>query len=316
MNTDNIRESSVLITGASGFIGRYLSDYLKNDSRFFVKKASRQPMDECGSAFYLGISSDYSSFLRDVDVVVHLAAVAHDKNISPEILMELNHDATLNLAKQAASAGVKRFIFLSSVAVNGFCETEAITENSITYPIDNYAFSKSSAEQSLHALSEITAMEVVIVRSPMVYGVGAGGTFYQLLKFIEKGYPLPFGCIHNKRSFVYVENLVDFLTVCLSESSISGKTLLVSDDEVLSTSEFISEICQGFSLNRVELPIPFFLLNLLGRLTGREDQIKRLTSSLWIDSSLSRAVLNWVPPHSFKEAVGRMSAIHSKGESL
>jgi nucleoside-diphosphate-sugar epimerase len=298
----------VLITGYSGFVGSHLLDELK--ANFNIKLLGRAPpkIDCEFLKTSINDSTDFSAILDDLDVVIHVAARAHIMNdISNDPLDEfraVNVRGTINLAKQAAQNGVKRFIFISSIKVNG---EQTSFEMPFTYadkrkPEDAYGLSKSEAEEQLVALSQQTGMEYVFIRPPLVYGKGSKANFSALMKLIVKKVPLPFGAVNgNVRSLVSVYNLIDLIKVCIEHPNASNQTFLVSDGDDLSTNEMVKLMAKVQGVNLWLLPIPVWMLKLLGKLTGKSDIISRLTDSLQVDITHTREALGWAPPYSVEE---------------
>ena len=301
----------ILLTGADGFIGSTLTTRLHECSyvvRAAVRTAlnSRAQQDSGSTALQSIVLSDASTddetkeALEDVQTVVHLAARVHimsDRSASPlHEFRRVNVQWTGRLARLAAAQGVRRFIFLSSVKVNGERTMSPFTEQDPPRPEDPYAMSKWEAEKALAAISSETGIETVIVRSPLVYGPDVRGNFLQLLKVIRCGIPLPFAGIHNQRSLIYRENLADALIRCMQEGGASGKTYLVSDGEDLSTPELIRRLADAMRVRARLWPIPTRLLLCAGRMMGKGAVIGRLVDSLQIDSSKIRRELSWTPP--------------------
>ncbi|MEN8173620.1 MAG: SDR family oxidoreductase, partial [Chloroflexota bacterium] len=309
---------NVLVTGANGFVGTALCEYLEetgdNIQRAIRRKIGNTIKPSEQVVGNIDATTDWFAALHGVDAIVHLAARVHVMNdpISDPLgeFRKVNTEGTINLARQAAAAGVRRFVFLSTIKVNGeksgpgdekksggFCEAD------IPNPADDYAVSKWEAEQALSQISEETGMELVIVRTPLVYGSGVKANFVRLLKWIDKGVPLPLGCIDNRRSLVSLENLVAFLFKCIKEPDAAGETFMVADGEDVSTSELIRRIA-GFMGRRARLvPVPESLLRLGGRLLGKSAEIDRLCDSLQVDITKAKSVLNWEPPLSLDDGL-------------
>lgn len=301
----------ILVTGADGFIGSALTARLQ-ECRYVVRAAvhtAGNPRAQQGSGclpLESTVLSDASTddeiikAFEDVQTVVHLAARVHimsDVSASPlENFRRVNVRWTGRLARLAAVQGVRRFIFLSSVKVNGERTTSPFTEQDPPSPEDPYAMSKWEAEKALAAISTETGIETVIVRSPLVYGPDVRGNFLQLLKVVRSGIPLPFSRLRNQRSLIYRENLADALIRCMQEEGASGQTYLVSDGEDLSTPELIRRLADAMGV-RVRLwPVPARLLLCTGRMMGKGAVIGRLVDSLQVDSSKIRRELSWTPP--------------------
>lgn len=295
----------VLVTGANGFIGKALCSTLSK--KYFVRAATRNISSGCiiSSDEQITISditpkTDWSDALKDVDYVVHLAARVHimnDKVINPlEEFRQVNYYGTINLAKQAAKAGIKRFIYISSVKVNGeITMGKAFREDDHPVPIDPYGISKYEAEMGLHRLSEETNIEVVCIRPPLVYGAGVKANFYNMMIWLKKGFPLPFGSIHNKRSLVSVNNLVDFILTCLEHPSAKNQAFFVSDGNDLSSTELFERVSLAIGTTPRLLVVNEKILEFLFNLMGKKALASRLCGSLQVDISKAKELLNWKP---------------------
>ena len=234
--------------------------------------------------------------------VVHLAARVHvmrDEASDPLAkFREVNTEGTLNLARQAAQAGVKRFVFVSSIKVNGEGRDAAYRETDSPAPEDTYAISKWEAEQGLQQISQETGLEVVILRPPLVYGPGVKANFRRLLDTVARGWPLPLGAIRNRRSLLYLGNFVDAIRVCVEHPAAAGKTFLVDDGQPVSTPDLIRAVAHAMGRPARLLAVPVDALEFAGALLGKQAAVARLTGSLWVDSSLIRTRLGWTPPYS------------------
>lgn len=250
----------------------------------------------------LHAQSDWAAALAGCDTVVHLAArvhVMHDTAADPLVLYRAtNTDATLNLARQAVLAGVKRFVFVSSIKVNGEGRDTAYQETDTPMPEDAYALSKWEAEQGLWRVARETGLEVVILRPPLVYGPGVKANFRRLLDTVTRGWPLPLGAIRNRRSLLYLGNFVDAIRICIEHPAAAGQTFLVDDGQPVSTPELVRAVAHAMGRPARLLPVPIGLLEFGGALLGRRAAVARLTGSLWLDSSLIRTRLGWTPPYS------------------
>ncbi len=293
----------VMVSGASGFVGRALCAHLGQHGHVVVA-AVRRPVGLAGESVVGGIdgATDWTAALADCGAVVHLAArvhVMHDTAHDPLALYRAtNTEATLNLARQAAQAGVKRFVFVSSVKVNGEGRDAPYRETDPPAPEDDYAISKWEAEQGLQQIARSTGLEVVILRPPLVYGPGVKANFRRLLDLVARGWPLPLGAIVNRRSLLYLGNFVDAIRVCLEHPAAAGQTFLIDDGQPASTPELIRAIAQAMDRPARLLPIPPGFLALAGALLGKRAAVERLTGSLWVDSTLIRTRLGWTPPYS------------------
>jgi nucleoside-diphosphate-sugar epimerase len=311
----------MLVTGANGFVGSYLcSELIQRGAR--VRLALRTPSLKQESFDFRVVGqidkqTNWSEALCGVDAVIHLAARVHvmqDESRDPLAEFRLvNVAATENLARQAARAGVKRFVYVSSIKVNGEA-TDGIsqyTELDAPSPKDPYGVSKYEAEQALHRVAAETGLEVVIVRPPLVYGAGVKGNFAQMLKVLTKGIPLPFSSVTNRRSLVYVGNLVDALILCATHPAAAGQTYLVSDGEDISTPDLLRLLGEAMGRPARLLPLPVALLKLAGSLTGKADQVDRLVGSLQIDSGKIRRELGWMPPYTLSQGLRATAEMQS-----
>lgn len=307
----------VLVTGASGFVGGAVVRRLLADATVTVRGAVRRPdalLPAAAERVHVGDladGTDWSHALRDVHAVVHAAArvhVMHDASAEPlGEFRRVNVAGTLELARQAAQAGVRRFVFLSSIKVNG--ERTRIgrpyTARDEPAPADPYGVSKHEAEVGLRALARSSGMEVVIIRPVLVYGPGVRGNFLSLLRIVRTGVPLPLGAIRNRRSVVALENLVDLVVTTLRHPRAANQTFLVSDGVPLSTPALLR--CVGAALGQPVrlLPVPAVLIELGARALGRRELADRLCGSLEVDIAETRTLLEWSPPLTTAEAMGR-----------
>ena len=304
----------ILVTGANGFVGRHLCLALCQQQHKVV--ATVRAVD-CGNdglvqtVFITAIdaNSDWSDALQSVDVVVHLAARVHvmdDQSADPLAeFRRVNVDGSLNLAKQAESAGVKRLIYLSSVKVNGeyTLPGRPFRESDIANPQDAYGLSKLEAEQGLLMIAHQTGMEVVIVRPPLVYGQGVKANFASMMRAVKRGIPLPLGAIHNSRSFVYVGNLVSLITTCIQHAAAANQVFLVSDGDDLSTTQLLQESATALGVKSRLWPMPQRFIEGLAALLGKRDVAQRLCGNLQVDISKARGLLGWMPPISVADGL-------------
>jgi nucleoside-diphosphate-sugar epimerase len=310
----------VVVTGASGFVGSSLSTSLAA-SGFRVRAAVRAgtPAELPGCSGVerailgdISASTGWSSLLTNVDCVVHCAALAHIMHeTAGEALAAyraVNVDGSRRLAEQAAAAGVRRLVYLSSIKVNGekTAHGAPFLCSDTPAPQDAYGVSKWEAEQALWEVSAKTGLEVVVVRPPLVYGPGVKGNLARLLKLVRLGLPLPFSAVQNKRSLIGLDNLVDLLIRCVDHPAAAGQTFLVSDGEDLSTPDLLRHMAAAMNRSPRLFPVPVSLLRLAGGAFGKRAEIDRLVGSLQIDSSHTRRVLGWTPPVSVEEGVRRM----------
>ena len=306
---------TVLVTGASGLVGRRLSHRLVREG-FNVRAAVRcsKPAAILNPQVAVGAidqATDWRQALLDVQTVVHCAArvhVMHDAEADPlGAFRAVNVHGTQNLARQAAAAGVKRFVFISSVKVNGESTQpgHAYTETDAPNPQDAYGQSKFEAEQGLRKIALETGMEVVIIRPPLVYGPGVKANFAALMHAVQRGWPLPLGAVYNQRSLVALDNLVDFIVTCITHPQAANQTFLVSDGQDLSTTALVRGMAQAVGMPARVLPVPVWVLQAGARLLGKGDAVQRLCSNLQVDIAKARTLLGWVPPVSIDEGLRR-----------
>ena len=305
----------VLITGGHGFVGHTLFERLRAEGSDPLK-VSRQALSPGELAVgEIGLTTDWSKAFLDCAVVIHLAArvhVMHDTATDPlTAFRSVNVDGTLNLARQAAAAGVKRFVFISSVKVNGESTPpgRAFTEADAPNPQDAYGQSKHEAEQGLRQLSADTGIEVVIIRPPLVYGPGVKANFAALMRAVQRGWPLPLGAVHNQRSLVALDNLMDFIVTCITHPQAANQTFLVSDGQDLSTTELVRGMAQAAGVHAHLLPVPVWALQAGASLLGKGDAVQRLCGNLQVDMSKARSLLGWVPPVSVEEGLRRAMGV-------
>lgn len=259
----------------------------------------------------LGPDTQWNSALRDVNTVIHLAARVHvmcDNAADPLAeFRRVNVAGTLNLARQAVAAGTKRFIFISTIKVNGEETTlgRPFTSSDLPDPQDAYGISKHEAEECLRQLAEETGLEVVIIRPPLVYGPGVKGNFHSMMRWINKGVPLPLGAIHNQRSLIALDTLVDFIITCIDHPAAANQTFLVADGEDLSTTDLLRRVGQAMGKPARLIPVPMSVLKIGARLLGKQSMAQRLCGNLQVDISKAREVLGWSPPVSVDEGLRR-----------
>ncbi len=296
---------NVLVTGATGFVGRALIGDLTAHGYAaipVVRQTAGLPHEVLIPD--MNAQTDWSGGLAGCDAVVHLAARVHvmnDVSRDPLALYRAtNTDATLNLARQAAQAGVQRFVFVSSIKVNGEGRDAPYRETDAPAPEDAYAISKWEAEQGLRQIALETGLEVVILRPPLVYGPGVKANFRRLMRTLEKGWPLPLGAICNRRSLLYLGNFVDAITLCVVHPAAAGQTFLLDDGRPVSTPELIRALADAMG-RPARLPgVPVAVLKLAGVLLGKGPAVTRLAGSLHLDSSAIRSRLGWTPPYSLE----------------
>lgn len=308
---------TVMVTGATGFIGRALVSRLATDPRFSVRAAARREAGEWPKgvvALHTGDLADtpnYEEALRGVSCVIHTAAHVHvrpPKGQSHAVLFRnINAEGTRRLAEQAAEAGVRRLVFVSSIKVNGE-RTDPGTPfraSDIPRPRCAYGISKWDAEQALARVSLETGLEVVVVRPPLVYGPGVKANFSRLMQLVQKGWPLPLARVDNRRSLVALDNLLDLLIRCIDHPAAAHRTFLVSDGEDLSTPGLIHGIAEAMGRPPRLYPVPMLILRAVARVTGRVAEFERLTGSLQLDIQTTRETLGWAPPVSVREGLAR-----------
>ncbi|MBI5418336.1 SDR family oxidoreductase [Candidatus Poribacteria bacterium] len=302
---------NILITGANGFVGQVLCTTLL--ARGFNVRGAVRTKDSLPKKIptiiinNIGTKTNWDDALKDIDVVIHLAAKVHEMKKSPDMLDEyrkVNTFGTEQLAKSAAKFGVKRIVFLSTIKVNGEeTKEKPFTENDIPNPQDPYGISKWEAEQALKKIGNEQKIEIVILRTPLVYGPNVKANFLRLIKLVDKNIPIPLLNIKNNRSMIYIGNLADAIIACISNPKASGETFLLRDKEDISTSGLIKKIAFAKNKKPILLPCPIFLLKIVGTIIGKKDEIDRLTGSLCIDDTKIRNILGWVPPFSTDEGI-------------
>jgi nucleoside-diphosphate-sugar epimerase len=316
----------ILLTGATGFVGSAVLASLKKSGpvRIALRQSTRMAKGALPETVEIIDASmspdqDWSKALAGVSTVIHCAARVHvmrEKSVNPIAdFRRVNVEGTMKLAKQAAQAGVKRLVFISSIKVNGE-STKAgskFTESNLPSPQDPYGQSKYEAEMGLSQLAAETGMEIVIVRPPMVYGPGVKANFAALARAVQRGIPLPLGAIHNQRSFVALDNLVDFILTCVSHAKAANQIFLVSDGEDLSTTELVRGMARSSNVTPRLLPIPVWALEIGASLLGKRGAVQRLCGNLQIDISKAQTLLGWTPPISVDEGLRRAIAPSSNG---
>tara|TARA_R110001583_G_scaffold94109_3_gene237501 strand:+ start:1137 stop:2051 length:915 start_codon:yes stop_codon:yes gene_type:complete len=299
---------SILLTGSTGFIGTYLNQYSELITRSVIRKTNGY---ENKKFYYVDSITGQTSWVNafdNISCVIHLAGLAHSKTFTYEDYYSVNVEGTINLAKKAASAGVKRFVFVSSIGVNGTSTYNIpFTENAISIPNNEYSKSKYNAEIGLKKVAEETGLEVVIVRPTLVYGANAPGNFGSLTKLVKILPILPFGLANNKRNFIAVQNFADLLLTCAKHPNAAGHTFLASDGETVSIKTFTNAIAKGLNKQLIQLPIPTSFIRFFGRVMRKSAMIEQLLGNLEVDSSNVHEVLGWVPPYTMEQAMASLS---------
>lgn len=314
LSRENLYKKNVLVTGATGFVGRPLCEQLLLKA-FSVRgsvwiaeiptnlPAGAQPT----SIESIGPDTDWSAALSGIDIVIHLAARVHvmDETSGDPLTAyrQVNVAGTENLARQAAAAGVRRLVFLSSVKVHGEESDAPYSEENRLAPQDPYGVSKLEAEIILRKIAAETGLEVVIIRPPLVYGPGVKANFLNLLKIVESGMPLPLAGITNSRSLIYLYNLIDVIITCATHPKAAGQTFLVSDGEDVSTPQLIRQLATALDRPVRLLSFPLCLMRLAGKLFGKSMAVDRLLGSLVVDSSKIRRELRWKPPFTMAQGL-------------
>lgn len=312
-----------LVTGATGLVGKALCAELVRaggEVRAAVRSAGVEPagVESAGLAWTsvgrVDGDTAWSAALREVDVVIHLAARVHIMKDSAGYPLaefrKVNVEGTLNLARQAAAAGVRRLVFVSSVKVNGedTAPGQAFAESDLPAPRDAYGVSKHEAELGLRQIAVESGMEVVIIRPPLVYGPGVKANFAALMRAVQRGWPLPLGAVHNQRSLVALDNLVDFILTCIKHPGAANQTFLVSDGHDLSTTELVRGLASAAGVPARLLPVPVWALRSGAALLGKGDAVQRLCGNLQVDISKAHSLLGWTPPISVDEGLRRAVA--------
>jgi nucleoside-diphosphate-sugar epimerase len=303
----------VLVTGANGFIGTALCKKLHSDGLEVIAALRRPdtpfrlPGMQSISVGRIDNRTDWTAAVAGADAVVHMAARVHvmadTANDPLSLYRQVNVEGTGNLAGQAAGAGVKRFVYLSSIKVHGEENDQAYSETDALRTEDDYGISKMEAEEKLKAITRQTSMEHVILRPPLVYGPGVKANFLVLMRWIDRRIPLPLGSVANRRSLIYVGNLVDAVIRCLTHIDARNQTFLVSDCRDLSTPDLIRLIAAALGRPSYLPPFPPAWLRTLGRVSGKTEAVSRLLGSLTVDTAKIIQTLDWVPPFSVQSGL-------------
>ncbi len=306
--------SNLLITGANGFIGRALISKLALQTNYFIRASVRKKtiqfprQIEVFENMEASNNTKWADALKDIDVVIHLLARVHvmDDKVADPLLefRNINVNATIALAKLAAKQGIKRFIFLSTVKVNGESTfNKPFSEFDLPHPQDAYAISKWEAEEALKKISKDTGMELVIIRSPLAYGPNVKANFLKMIQYVKRGIPLPLGAIQNKRSLIGIDNLVDFIVTTICHPNAANHTFLISDDEDISTTDLLRRIGKHIGKPARLIPLHPKILSFLFNILGRQDFGDRLLGSLEVDITKAKKLLAWSPPKTLDEGL-------------
>lgn len=306
----------VLVTGASGYIGTALCQELA-DKGHFVKGIGRTKVAPSDKFEYVSFDLEGGGvyeLVKEYDCIVHLAGRAHilgdAASQSFDIYRQTNSDLTIRLAKAAIKGRVRRFIFISSIGVNGsLTHDHPFSEISLPAPQTPYAMSKYTAEKELQVLFSGSAVELVIIRPPLVYAGNAPGNFLRLMKLVSTGLPLPFGAVKNSRSMIALENLVDLIQVCMIHPAAAGELFLASDNHDFSTAEIVGCLARGMNKNVILLPFGGALMRLALSLLGKKSIYSQLYGSLKVDSSKARHLLGWTPPRDARQCLIKAGSV-------
>ncbi|EHH1181468.1 NAD-dependent epimerase/dehydratase family protein [Vibrio vulnificus] len=297
---------TILVTGATGFVGQNLTQ-LNQNFRCVIREGEHHSFADSYTVSTIDASTDWSNCFEGVDAIIHLAGLAHNKSYTDAEYRAVNTDGTLQLALKAAEAGVKRFVFVSSIGVNGTNSYDsAFLPSDAADSHNSYAQSKHEAELGLWDISKQTGLEVVIVRPTLVYGPNAPGNFGMLTKLVNSIPFLPFGLANNRRDFISVGNLVDLLIVCAKHKNAPGNIFLASENNTVSTRDFVNAIAAGQGKKVFQIPIPVSFMRLAGRMIGKSAMIEQLFGNLEVDSSNLKDILNWTPPYSMKDSMAML----------
>ncbi|MCL0010481.1 NAD-dependent epimerase/dehydratase family protein [Providencia rettgeri] len=298
-----------LISGSTGFIGKAVLQELKNNYRVIIRKHSPELNDHFTIQSF-NQNTDWTGAFDDIDSIIHLAAIAHRMKVKTpsadeqKELWSVNVEGTLHFANEAAKAGVKRFVFISSIGVNGnLTHEKPFSPQDPAAPHNEYARSKLVAEQGLIDICAKTGMELVIIRPVLVYGENAPGNFGLLLKLIKKVPMLPFGLTNNSRSYISIKNLAHFIAECTRHPNAAGKIFLVSDGKNLSTKELTTIIGTSLGKNIIQLPVPTLLMKILLSAVGKQGLFTQLYQNLEVDSSNMFDELGWKPPYTIEQTM-------------
>lgn len=309
-----MNKKKVLVTGSNGFIGSHLCKLLQPNYELLKSVRAENILHTNGPDIIkvnVHGNTDWIAALKNVDTVIHCAAIAHNNSTDPNYIHEVNVEGSVNLALQAFNHGVKRIIFISSISVLGNRTTNNYVFNEDSPILAQFEYSqsksKAKAEVELLKISKETGLEVVIIRPVLVYGANAPGNFGRLVNIVNKLPMLPFGSCKNKRSFISVDNLIDFVSVCIEHPKAKNEVFCISDGEDISIKEFTYAIAKGLDKKLLQLAIPNFIFDFLGLITGKKDQIQQLTGDLQVDSSKARKLIGWKSPFTMEQTLKKLS---------
>ena len=297
----------IFMTGVTGFVGRYIMA-IHHDLRCVIRKGEQHEFEDSILVGSIDGNTNWDGCFYGVDAVIHLAGVAHNNATFNKEYSEVNTQGTLHLARTAAISGVKRFVFVSSIGVNGTAtKILPFTVDATPHPHNAYSQSKYDAEVGLKQIAKETGLEVVIVRPTLVYGPSAPGNFGALTHLVNKLPALPFGLANNKRDFIAVQNLADLLITCANHPKAAGHTFLASDGESVSTKTFTNAIAKGLNKSLIQIPIPVSLMRFGSKLIGKSVMAEQLLGNLEVDSSNTQEILGWIPPYTMEQAMASLS---------
>ena len=320
-NDPSSAAKTLLVTGANGFIGKALCKTLSKQG-YSVRESVRK-IDKTSSAQQIAVgeinaATDWTDALIGIDAVVHLAARVHVMNETATDALaayrKVNVEGSLHLAQAAVKAGVKRFIFMSSVKVNGEGTPfgHPYTPEDLPAPADPYGVSKYEAEIALQQLAKDTGLEVVIIRPPLIYGPGVKANFKNMMGILSRSLPLPLGAIQNKRSLVALDNLIDLIICCINHPAAANEIFLVSDGLDISTPDLLRRVAKALSKKALLIPVPSGMLQWIAKLLGKAAVAQRLCESLQVDISKTQQLLNWTPPVNIDDALHKTALFYKQ----